>query len=279
MSHKLSIVIPCYNDEKYVLEALDSALNQSYANKEVIIVNDGSNLSTTNLLNNINNEIVKVVHQDNQGLSSARNTGINNAEGVYIMLLDSDDKFDCSFAEKAIAVLDEDLNVGAVTCWGKKFIDDKIMSTFKPKGGGISDFLFQNSSIGTSMLRKSCWTEIGGYDEKMKKGYEDWEFYIRLTQKWNVHVLNEYLFYYRQSELSMRVEAMNNHDVSIKKYIYTKHKSLYVNNYNDFVDYFLKEVQKNKSEVKKKENKIEFKIGFFCLKPFRFIKSILNVRK
>jgi len=276
MLQKLSIVIPCYNDEKYVLEALDSALNQSYENKEVIIVNDGSNVSTTKLLNGIDNALVKIIHQENKGLSSARNTGIKEALGEYIMLLDSDDKFEYSFAEKAIVVLNKNLHIGAVTCWGKRFIDDKIINTFKPRGGGIDDFLFQNSSIGTSMLRKSCWEEIGGYDEKMKKGYEDWEFYIRLTQKWKIHVLKEYLFYYRQRDNSMRINAIDNYDVPIKKYIYTKHKSLYIENYNELVDYFLAENQRNKLEAKNQKNKVEFKIGYFCLKPFRFVKKFLN---
>lgn len=279
MSQKLSIVIPCYNDEEYVLDALESALKQSYKNKEVVIVNDGSNISTTKLLNSIDNDLVKIIHQENKGLSSARNTGIKEASGEYIMLLDSDDKFEYSFAEKAIVVLNKNEDVGAVTCWGKRFIDDKIINTFKPKGGGINNFLFQNSSIGTSMLRKSCWEEIGGYDESMRKGYEDWEFYIRLTQKWNVHVLKEYLFNYRQRELSMRINAIDNHDVTIKKYIYTKHKDLYIENYYELVDHFLAENQRIKKELKKQKNKIEFKIGWFCLKPFRFVKNILNVRK
>ena len=69
----------------------------------------------------------------------------------------------------------------------------------------------------------------------MKKGYEDWEFYVRATQKWPVFVIIEYLFLYRQRNNSMRIEAINKHDLEIKKYIFTKHKQLYIKHYDEFI--------------------------------------------
>lgn len=272
----LSIVIPCYNDHKFILEALESALNQTYNNKEIIIVNDGSNEVTKKILDKIIHPIVIVFHQKNKGLSGARNSGISKASGTYIMLLDSDDKFDSTYAEKSISILEKDSNVGIVTCWGKRFIGDEILSEFKPIGGNIDNFMFSNSSIGTSMLRKSVWKEVGGYDEQMKKGYEDWEFYIRATQKHTVHVIQEFLFYYRQHPVSMRIDAMNHHDLEIKKYIYNKHKDLYIEYYEKTITYLLSECDRYKKGEMKQQKKLEYKIGLLVLKPFRFLKRILN---
>ena len=276
MSKLLSIIIPCYNDPIFVSEAVKSAKEQTYSNKEIIIINDGSNELTKKVLDKIVNPIVSVVHQKNKGISGARNRGFFEAKGEYIMLLDSDDIFDKTFAEKAITVLNNNNSVGVVTCWGKRFIDDKILSEFKPIGGNIDDFLFSNSSIGTSMIRKTVWDEVGGYDEQMKKGYEDWEFYIRATQNWQVEVIPEFLFFYRQRIDSMRVEALNHHDLEIKKYIYNKHKDLYIKHYDQTISYLLGECDIYKKGELKQQQKLEFRIGQLILKPFRFVKRILN---
>lgn len=274
----LSIIIPCYNDYKYVLEAVDTAVNQTYGNKEVIIVNDGSNIETEAVLNSINNPIVSIINQKNKGLSGARNTGILNAKGKYIMLLDSDDKFEKTFAERAISILEKNSKTAVVTCWGKRFVDNNILNEFKPLGGEINNFLFSNSAIGTSMLRRNVWEEVGGYDENMKKGYEDWEFYIRVSSLYKVFVIKDFLFFYRQKKDSMLINAKNNHDLEIKKYIYNKHKNIYINNYNKLIDFFLEEAEKHKKEIIKQQNKLEFRIGYSILKPIRFIKSIFSVK-
>lgn len=89
----VSIIIPAYNCEKTIVRCVDSAINQTYVNCEVIIVNDGSTDKTGELLksNYFNNSKVNIIYQDNAGVSSARNTGIINANGKYIFFLDSDD--------------------------------------------------------------------------------------------------------------------------------------------------------------------------------------------
>lgn len=271
----VTIVIPCYNDHLFILEALESALNQTYVTTEIIIVDDGSNEITKRVLAAVTDSKVKVISQKNKGLSAARNVGIKEAKGEYILLLDSDDKFEKTFVEKAVVCLKNNKHIGVVSCWGYRFIGDKILNSFKPIGGGIANFLFNNAAIGTSMLRKKCWEEVQGYDEQMKKGYEDWEFYIRVSQKWNVEIIKEYLFYYRQRDDSMRVVAMSDHDKTIKAYIYNKHKDLYIKNYNKTISFFLNEIDKNKKEYIKQKKQIDFKLGKLILSPIRFLKAIL----
>ena len=266
----VSIVIPCYNDYKYIEEAINSAICQTYDNIEIIIVDDGSDEQTKNVLINFSDKVDLIITKTNGGLSSARNLGIKCSRGSFILLLDSDDKFEKTFLEKAIPFLINNKNCGAVTCWGQRFINDKYLSVFKPKGGSINNFLYQNAAIGTSLIRKACWKEIGGYDESMNLGYEDWEFYIRLSQKYLIAVVPEILFFYRQGQNSMRKIALENHDKSIKQYIYNKHKTLYIANYEATIN------QKLKKELTKSKNTIDYKVGRTILKPLRKLKLVLS---
>jgi len=276
MNQIVSIIVPCYNQAQYLSEALQSVSDQTYANWECIIVNDGSPDNTDQVAGAwlAKDSRFLYVDKENGGLSSARNWGIKNASGEFILTLDADDKYECTFVEKAIQVLNDNPNIGGVTSWGIKFFEDKEFDEFKPVGGNIEHFLFRNSSIGTLMFRKKCWEAIGGYDEKMRKGYEDWEFFIRLTKAgWTIEVLPEVLFFYRQHSISMRTVAINSHDKEIKRYIYTKHKDLYSSHYDEFLNHFLDSIEREKREKIKNTERLEFRIGSFVLKPLRWIKS------
>lgn len=111
MKHKFSLIIPAYNVEKYIKKCLDSVLNQTYNNYEIIIINDGSTDNTSKILERYkSNKKIKIINQENKGLSNARNTGVSNAKGDYILFIDSDD-----FIEKELleilnkTIKDEDL--------------------------------------------------------------------------------------------------------------------------------------------------------------------------
>ena len=111
MKHKFSLIIPAYNVEKYIKKCLDSVLNQTYTNYEIIIINDGSTDNTSKILESYkSNKKIKIINQENKGLSRARNLGVSNAKGDYILFIDSDD-----FIEKELleilnkTIKDEDL--------------------------------------------------------------------------------------------------------------------------------------------------------------------------
>ena len=114
----ISIIIPCYNDEKFIKQSVFSALKQEYSNIEVIVVDDGSNKETKKVLKEIEPMITKLITQSNQGQSKARNVGINYAKGDYILVLDSDDFFEPSFCAKAIKLFLNKKMIFENTAWG-----------------------------------------------------------------------------------------------------------------------------------------------------------------
>ena len=279
MNELVTVVIPCYNQAKYLPEALQSIENQTHQSWECIIVNDGSPDETDKVAAEwcAKDSRFNYLYQNNGGLSNARNNGIKQAKGKYILTLDSDDKFEPTFIEKAIKILESNDEIGVVSSWGIRFMENKQFGEFRPRGKSLDDFLFANAAIGTSLFRKKCWGQVGGYDENMKSGYEDWEFYIRVCkQGWIVHIIEEILFFYRQHTVSMRTVALKNHNIEIRKYIYLKHKELYLSNYENLITFFLTAIEAQKNETLNVRNKIEFKLGIHLLKPFRIIKSLFR---
>jgi len=278
----VSIIIPCYNQAHFLSEAIDSIKQQTYENWECIVVNDGSPDNTEKIANKIIalDQRIKYLFQENGGLSSARNYGIENSKGDFILLLDADDRYHSSFIEKGIKLLINNPEIGIVTSWLQKF-DNKNTQypIYKTPGGNKIDFLFGNHSIGTSLFRKQCWKEVGGYDATMKRGYEDWEFYIRVVQKWNVEVIPEVLFFYRIHNISMAINASHNHDSEIRKYIFMKHKYLYIENYERTLNYFINMSDYYKRKELRRVTSKDFKLGRAMLKPLRIIRQVFLKKK
>jgi glycosyltransferase involved in cell wall biosynthesis len=274
-SPKVSVIIPCYNDESYIQEAVQSVLSQTFQDFEIIIVDDGSNVSTKKVLSFFKNEKIQIITQTNQGLSVARNNGIKIARAEYLLILDGDDTFEKSFLEKAILILDKDETIGAVSSYCNLFINkNQVIHKHYPKGGGIANFLFDNNCVSFALIRKKCWASIGGYDEAMKNGFEDWEFWIAITKKgWSIFTIQEFLFNYRQKQRSMSKQSKANFRESNLKYIYLKHHELYQNKFEETVTFLTDLASRNKINEVKCKNSIDYKIGKLFLAPFRFIKN------
>lgn len=273
----LSIIIPCYNDYLYVATAVNSALQQTWRNKEIIIVDDGSSAQTKKVLNGFLSNNIKLITQNNQGTSAARNNGIIKSNGKYILVLDADDYFEPEFAEKAIEVLISGSNIKMVTCFGRWFESDKKSVVHKPAGGGIDKFMYQSAAFGSTLFKKKDWERIGGYDEKMKLGFEDWEFYIRLLKAGGVsYVLPEILFHYRKTENS-RNSLANTKKYEIWEYIFLKHADLYIQDYERMIGKFMSRLQQLENEKDRLRKKPDFRLGYYLLFPLRKIKQTLQL--
>lgn len=273
----VSIVIPCYNDKDYIQESVNSALSQSYENTEIIIVDDGSDEATKKVLSRFNHKKIRIITQENKGLSAARNIGIMNANGEYIAALDADDLFESVFLEKAVSILNLDPIIGVVGCFSNYFVEkNKVIDRNRPAGGSIDDFLFCNNTMASSLFRKKCWIDVGGYDEKMKKGYEDWEFWISVTkQNWQVHIIKEFLFNYRKKENSMLQTTNLLYEEENYQYVLNKHKELYIKNFDKTIIFLQKRTLRYKANEIKRLESIDYKIGSIVLKPLRFFKKMI----
>lgn len=250
MNPLISVVIPCFNDGIYLNETIEKLSLQTYQNIEIIIVNDGSTdkhtLDVLEVLSTHQN--IRVLHKENGRMSSARNYGVKHANGTIIAALDADDYFAPSFFEKALQVLEKEPSTGVVTSYIKYFGERK--GNAKPRGGNAFNFLFSSQCPACAIVRKEVWDSVGGYDENMKNGYEDWEFYIRVTQqKWQVHVIAAYLLFYRQTKKSTHNNYTIPNRQALIDYILDKHKDWYVN--------CLKELVMNK-QVLYTESRISF---------------------
>jgi glycosyltransferase involved in cell wall biosynthesis len=179
---KVSIIVTCFNLAKYLDEALQSVLDQTYENWECIIVNDGSKDDTEVIAYKWQAKDIRFIYlyQDNRGVSSARNLGIENAKGLYIIPVDADNKLRPNFILQTITILDNKLIVdvvhGDVQLFGNK------KSIWKGKPFDISQMVLNNYIDTCACFRKSVWKEVGGYDENMPVyGFEDWDLWLRMA--------------------------------------------------------------------------------------------------
>lgn len=274
--NKISIIIPCYNDHLYLEEAVQSASAQTWENKEIILVDDGSNVETKNVIKSLEYLVDILITQENQGVSAARNNGIKAATGDYILVLDSDDYFDSSFCEKAINNFQTKNEIVLITCYTRWFEETGQFKIFKPLGGKIPHLLFNNIAMGSSIFKKRDWKKVNGYDEQMNLGYEDWEYYIRLHKDGGeTYVIPEVLFHYRKKETSRNAIA-NKHKYELLEYIYLKHADLYKENFEIFVKKILHSLAMEETKNKKIFRSREYEAGKFIVGPAKKLKLFLR---
>ena len=273
---KISIVIACFNDPD-VVKAVNSASLQTYPNKEIIVIDDGSNGETKNAIKTVEKHIDILITQQNYGQSIARNNGIKKANGDYILNWDSDDFFEPSFCEKAIKHFQKDENIKIVSCYAKRFNEKGKIDDFIPKGGDISSFLFSNAALGSAMFLKKDWLECGGYEEKLPiLGFEDWELYIQLLKNGGyAYIIPELLFNYqvRLGSTTQRIKTLKEEKFKV---IINKHSELYKENFAKLIEVLFVRVAREKNETLRKENSYNYKLGSFILRPLRFFKSLFH---
>ncbi|WP_418531371.1 glycosyltransferase [Phocaeicola sp.] len=225
----MSVIVPCFNDGEYIEDAINSVLNQTYKEIEIIICDDGSNdKNTLNLLRKFENKGIKVIYQSNQGPSAARNNAISHSSGVYILPLDADDKIGSTYIEDAVAVLDEKPNIGIVYCKGMFF--GKRNTTWDLPPYNLLSMLTGNIIFVSALFRKSDWKKVGGFCTEFKIGLEDYDFWLSILELGReVYQIPKRLFYYRKKSTSRSLQFDSNID-SVKaayRLLYVRHSKLY----------------------------------------------------
>ena len=200
---KVSVIIPCYNLGQYLDEAVGSVMAQTFADYEVLIVDDGSTDESTRLvLSNYQKARTRVLRTENGGLSAAKNFGLANTTGRYVCMFDADDRLETTFLEKSVAVLDAEPDVAFVSHWVRTFGDES--GDWTPTDCSFPALLDMNTVNGAALVRRSALEAAGGFDETMRDGCEDWDIWISLVER-GLHgkILPEVLFHYRRRPQSM----------------------------------------------------------------------------
>ena len=222
----VSVVIPMYNVEKYIEQSINSVLNQSYHHFELILVDDGCVDKTLDIVNNFTDPRIRIVCQENRGLSGARNTGIESARGIYIALLDADDYWAADKLTKHIQHLSANPKVGISYC-PSLFIDEEgeLLGVGQfPKLKSITkQHIFCRNPIGNGsspVIRRSVLSEVGYYgikkdkyrrmyfDESLRQS-EDIELWTRiaLKTKWQFEGISTPLTYYRVNDSGLSADV------------------------------------------------------------------------
>ncbi len=205
---KLTIIVPTYNHQDYISDALDSILSQTVKPHEVIIINDGSLDHTLEIAQNYP---FKVISQVNKGLPSARNTGIMNATGDYILPFDSDDVMLENCIERimqAIEETDSDIVSPSFKTFGTS--NEKVILMPNPT---LEDFKVANRIGYCSAIKKEALLEVGGYSPKMVWGWEDFDLWFDLLKRQKkIITIPEILWLYRTKEESMITESNRHAD-------------------------------------------------------------------
>jgi glycosyltransferase involved in cell wall biosynthesis/GT2 family glycosyltransferase len=176
-----SIVIPCYNYGRFLMDAIGSARAQTVAAREIIVVDDGStDAATLALLDRLQTEPdLRVIRQANAGLPAARNAGIAAATGEFVCCLDADDMLDPTYLECAVARLLTDRAAGFAYPFVRFFGD--VEEVWETREFDMEEALVANFTAVSAVFRRDDWQVAGGYSPVMRGGFEDWEFWIRLA--------------------------------------------------------------------------------------------------
>lgn len=214
---RYSIIIPSYNQAEFLQQSIESALNQ-HIKAEVIVVDDGSTDGSLAVARQYEPHIT-VVSQVNKGLASARNTGIMNATGDWIIPLDSDDYL----REDATEVIDKlilhrpdaDIVGVSIRCFGISDVSQILIP--EPT---LADFKFGNRLAYCAAIRRQALLQVGGYSPRMVEGYEDLHLWVNLLSIGKKVVTTpETLLFYRTKEQSMWTEAKSKYHEKLMEQI------------------------------------------------------------
>lgn len=226
---KISAIIPTFNRENFISNAINSIQNQTYKVDEIIIVDDGSTDDTQKILKNFKN--IRIIKTKNLGVSHARNIGIREAKNNWISFLDSDDIWLKDKIENQVDFHKQNPGI-LFSHTGEKWLrDGKIVkypkSLAKPNGEcflqNISTCKIAASSI---LLYKSIFSDIGYFDEKLKV-CEDYDLWLRISYKFNIGLIKEEKIIKNAGhlQLSSSIFAIDRYHIySLQKFLNSKYK-------------------------------------------------------
>ena len=222
MTPFFSVIIPLYNKEKYIQNTLNCIFNQSFDNFEVIVVNDGSTDGSLEILKKFSDHRLKIIHEKNQGVSVARNTGMENAKADYICFLDADDTWKENHLQTFYDTITKFPEAKMycnryITQISKKtFIKNIFIDIDENYEGYVTDF-FKSSLINRVALtsavciHKDIFNEIGGFNINVSSG-QDLEYWIKIAIKYKIAITknNTLIYNFLEENISLSKTHINN---------------------------------------------------------------------
>lgn len=232
---KVSVIMPCYNDGKYIEEAVESVFAQTYKNIELIVIDDGSDeQETIDILNKLGDRIV-LLKTNHLRPAGARNFGITRATGKYILPVDSDDKIDSTYVEKAVEILEKNQNIGVVYCEADLFGEKS--GKWDLPSYSFDKMLLDNVVFVTALFYREDWEKVGGFNTHMLAGMEDYDFWLAiLALGKEIYQIPEILFHYRIKPVSRTTGFQSDYIQMQATYrqIYDNHKEFFEKNSEEY---------------------------------------------
>ena len=195
---RISAVITTFNRRELVAGAIRSALAQTLPVRQLIVVDDGSTDGTAAALESEFGRRVEYVWQENAGVSAARNRGLSMADGDYVALLDSDDRWHPDKCRLQAAWLEERPDYGMVLCDVRRVdargapIDVLRRRAAIPRDGDVLEWVLKDPALvpASALFRRAVWESVGGFNTALATG-EDLEFHLRVARSWKIGVLEQ----------------------------------------------------------------------------------------
>ena len=217
----ISVIIPVFNGEKTIQETIDSILNQTFQNIELIIINDGSTDSTVQIINNISDSRIKLFSYANGGLSTSRNRGISLAQGEYISFIDADDLWTPDKLESQWQALQENPQADVAYSW-TDYIDEssnflKSGRRIKANDDAFSKLLLFNflDNGSNPLIRQKALEKVGDFDRSICTA-GDKDMWLRLAANYNFVCVEKPQILYRISTNSMSTNLKRQEAASLK---------------------------------------------------------------
>lgn len=208
----VSIITPVFNGEKYLAQAIESALSQTYCNFELLIINDGSTDNSYQIIKPyLSNKQVHYFEKVNGGVASARNYALRHAQGKYIGFLDQDDRWSTNKLALQVEYLEGNKNVALHYAKQQVIDSDGLAFYFDwPTGatGSCLREIFQRNQITilTTLVRKSAIDEAGFFNEALS-GTDDYDMWMRVLLKHPIHYDNTTLAEYRLHDTNVSLDS------------------------------------------------------------------------
>lgn len=217
---KVTVLMSVYNGERYLREAIDSILNQTFKDFEFLIINDGSSDRTAEILQGYNTSRIKIIkNESNIGLTKSLNKGLRIARGEYIARQDADDVSAPDRLEKEVNFLETHQDYAVVGTFVKILNEDSEVIGLLDRlteDTQIRKFLGTDNCIahGSTMIKKKCLLNVGFYDESIARA-QDYELWLRLSEKYSLANIPEYLYMWRKHDENIEAKHIEEQKISV----------------------------------------------------------------